>query len=518
MKTERGPILWTWTTAISFLASRRWRIFLIAWIVYSVHFATNVVREHYPAFSLIERGTFHVDDYLGFHSDIFMHPNGHAVIGNQVLVSTLAAVPLFVFSPVLNALEHHSKAKLAQHGVTDADYRTDKPMRRDFFRLVKERGLDLRFGAATVVTTVFFMAPVTALFLVFFYDVLRERGLEPNTATELSLLLGFGTPLFFRATVLGHNLFVMVSMFAAFVLLWVRPGMPAPVTLRRRLLAGFFGGLTLATDYIGLLILPLLYGCLVIPRLTTASWKVSLRESMAMVVGSLPPILFLLYSQWAMYGNPFLPGQYWMPDQNAYVNVGARGFTLPDADLFWQNLLHPGFGMYSWCPLLMLALVPTVWYRPEYLVLPRPERRFVGLTVVLFLLFCSANQYSRLQFNSGFRYLLPLVPLLFLAISDHWIRMRSWARVGLATTAVIHSWVVVVFREPVWQSWRLFLADGPQLPWYRILGMTSAPGDLWLGNWYVPATILVATMTTAAGIWWYGARLEAVARAPRAGN
>lgn len=84
------------------LASRRWRIFLVAWIVYSVHFATNVVREHYPAFSVAEHGTFRVDDYQGFHSDIFVHRDGHAVIGNQVLVSVLAAIPLFVFDPILD--------------------------------------------------------------------------------------------------------------------------------------------------------------------------------------------------------------------------------------------------------------------------------------------------------------------------------------------------------------------------------------------------------------------------------
>src|SRR4030095_6057161 len=133
---------------MSFLASHRWRIFLIAWMVYSVHFATNVVREHYPAFSLIEQGTFRVDQYLGFHSDIFVHRDGHAVIGNQVLVSTLAAVPLCVFRPVLDALQRYSLAKVAAEGVTNAEYRVDKPMRRGFFRLVEERGLGSRVCAA----------------------------------------------------------------------------------------------------------------------------------------------------------------------------------------------------------------------------------------------------------------------------------------------------------------------------------------------------------------------------------
>lgn len=211
-----------------FLASRGVRIFLVSWILYSAHFATNVVREHYPAFSISEHGTFFVDEYQGFHSDIFRHTNGHSVIGNQVFVSVLAAVPLFVFRPVLDRLESYSKAKLAREGVTNDEYRIDKPMRQAFFKLVKERGLDLRFGAATVITTVFFMAPATALFLVFFHAVLRRHGVAPGQAVALTFLLGFGTPLFFRTSTLNHNLFVMYAMFASWVLLWRPDGERVP--------------------------------------------------------------------------------------------------------------------------------------------------------------------------------------------------------------------------------------------------------------------------------------------------
>lgn len=490
---------------MTFLASRRWRIFLVAWILYSVHFATNVVREHYPAFTIAEHGTFKVDEYQGFHSDIFEH-NGHSVIGNQVLVSVLAAVPLLVFDPVLDALENYSKARLAQEGVRNDEYRTDKPNRVNFFRIVKERGLDLRFGAATFITSAFFMAPATALFLVGFYTVLRRRGVGASDATGLAFLLGFGTPVFYRTTTLNHNLFVMYAMFAAFVVLWTRPG--DPVSLRNRLLAGLLGGLTLATDYVGVIILPLLWAYLVLPRVKTSSWRTSLTESAAMVVGAIPPVCFLLWSQWAMYGNPFYPGQHWMPEQNIYVNQGMRGFTLPAPDLFFKSLFDPSFGMYSWGPLLLLSLVPAWRYAPASLVLPKRERRFVLAAWVIFLLFASANQYSRLQFNSGFRYLIPLVPFLMLAIADHWVRLGWRVKVGLAALAVVHSWILSVYREPVAQSWQLLFAEGPQLPWYRVLSMTSNPESVWLGNWWLPTLLLGATLACVAGIWRYGSRLE----------
>jgi hypothetical protein len=476
-------------------------------MLYAVHFATNVVREHYPAFSIVEHGTFRVDEYQGFHADIFVHTDGHSVIGNQVFVSLLAAVPLFVFDPALDAIEDYSKAKLEREGVQNAEYRIDKPNRIRFFQLVKERGLDLRFGAATFVTTAFFMAPITAAFLVFFYRVLRRRDVNPDDATVLSFLLGFGTPLFFRTSTLNHNLFVMYAMFAAFVMLWPR-STGSGVSLKRLAVAGLFGGITLATDYIGVIILPLLWAYFMLSRVRTAAWMTALRESMAMVAGSIPPILFLLYSQWAMYGNAFLPGQAWMPNQNQYVEQGMRGFTAPDAELFLMGLFDPSFGMYTWGPILLLALLPARRLDAKSLVLPMFERRWLAVTVLVFMLFAAMNQYSRLQFNSGFRYLVPLVPFLMLAIADHWRRFPAQLRWAIGIVAVLNSWVLVVFREPVGQSWKMFLADGIQLPWYRVLGLTGDPANPWLGTWWIPSIILAGTLLVALAIWRLGARME----------
>ena len=491
-----------------FLASRKWRLFIVLWIVYSVHFATNVVREHYPAFSLVDHGTFRVDEYQGFHADIFVHTDGHSVIGNQVFVSMLAAVPLWVFDPVLDALERYSREKVAREGVKDAEYRIDKPNRVNFFRLVKERGLDLRFGAATAVTTIFFMAPLTAAFLVFFYAVLVRRLVDPRTATWITLLLGLGTPLFFRTSSLNHNMFVMYAMFIAFALMWLTPAGSA-MTVRRRLLAGLFAGITIATDYIGVVIIPLLLGYFIWRRMRESSLGTAVLELGAIVAGMLPPIAFLLYSQWAMYGNAFLPGQYWMPDQNIFVHQGMRGFTLPDPQLMLLNLFDPAYGLFTWAPVMALAFLPIA-RQGNSAVLPLLERRWVWLTFAALLLFVSSNQYSRLQFNSGFRYLVPLLPLLMLVAADVWRRLGRGARIAITVVAVLHAWVLTVFREPVVTSFRMFLDEGIQLPWYRVLSLTSQPGNPWLGTWWVPAAILVIMAAVLTALWRYGARLETV--------
>jgi hypothetical protein len=495
------------------LSSRGWRIFLTAWILYSIHFATNIVREHYPAFTLAEHGTFFVDEYQDFHSDIFVHPNGHSVIGNQVLVSLLAAVPLFAFDPALDALEQYSKDKLANNGVVGAEYRTDKPMRVAFFRLVKERGLDLRFGAAAFITTAFFMAPLTALFLALFYRVLLRRGMSATTATWLTFLLGFATPLFYRATVLGHNIFLMYGMFIAFVLVWLAPErLPAS----RIAATGFFAGLTIAVDYMGVLIFALLYGYMLVKSDAMSRAKASaerlslaLRQSLLFGAGALPPLVFLLYSQWVMYGNAFMPGQYWMPKQNVYTEIGMRGFSWPSPDLVLKNLFDPGFGLYSWGPLLLLALIPAT-YATRDLILPKAERRFAAVCFVSLLLFSSANQYARLQWNSGFRYLLPLLPFMILALSDHWLSLPRWARWLISAIALLHSWVLAAFRElSLQRSWELFFQEGIQLPWLRVLRMTTASEFSTWATQGVSVLILGVTALLIWALWRYGGAHEA---------
>ncbi|MDX1744161.1 MAG: hypothetical protein R3186_11290, partial [Ruegeria sp.] len=42
----------------------------------------------------------------------------------------------------------------------------------------------------------------------------------------------------------------------------------------------------------------------------------SFLESLRFVAGSVPPVVFLCWSQWVTFGNPFLPGQYHMPMVN----------------------------------------------------------------------------------------------------------------------------------------------------------------------------------------------------------
>jgi len=501
---------------VKFLASIKIRIFIVSWIIFTVHFATNVVREHYPAFSLVDHGTFKVDKYQGFHSDIFIHKDGHSYINNNVAASAIAAIPLYIFDPILDLLERYEKRKIEREGIPETVYRTRHTNSIRLLQSAQKNGLSLRFGGATVVTSVFLMAPLSALTMMLMFHILCERKLRPKQAIWLTLLFGFGTPVFFRTGVLNHNMILMYATFLAFYLLWVRPGMKFPVSMKRRLLAGFLCGFGLALDYSGVVPLVVLYGYLVAGRLHTASLKTSIKESIPFILGSVPPVLFLLYSQWSMFGNPFLPGQYWMPDvthypflfHNPYSDQGFRGFTWPTLHTYYLNLFDPSYGIYIYGPILAMGLIPSRFYNRNELILPRRERILVAIYFFLFLTFCAANQYSRIQFNSGFRYLVPLVPLIYLAVCDHIVRIPHRWLALLVVPILFHSWVISMVREPVLESWHSVLTEGLQLPWLNVLRATSPENNPILSSPLLPVVIISFTFLLVFFIWKLGKNVE----------
>jgi hypothetical protein len=104
-----------------------------------------------------------------------------------------------------------------------------------------------------------------------------------------------------------------------------------------------------------------------------------------------------------------------------------------------------------------------------------------------------------------------MVPFIFLAASDHWTRMVGWLRNAIAVPVLLHSWVLTVFREhSLVDCWRLFFHEGVQLPWFRVLRQTSAPGISLLSGQVVPIVILAATAAVVFLIWRVGSKYESL--------
>ena len=231
-------------------------------------------------------------------------------------------------------------------------------------------------------------------------------------------------------------------------------------------------------------------------------------QLVAFGVAALLPIGVQLHSQWVCFGSWIHPPQTWMADAN-FTDLGYRGFAPPAADLYFDKLFEHRWGIFAYGPLLIIGLLPPRSRAGQMPLVSRREWSFGMVFLALFMLFCASNQYARMQWNTGVRYLMPVVPLLFLFACQHLARLPGGVLFLLAAPAVLHEWVLCLRRDnDLWAEWKSFLADGPRLPWLDVLSRTA------LGRGHIPAgampsmLVLAAGISLVVGLWWIGRRIR----------
>jgi len=80
------------------------RLGISCWLVYSLHFATNMVRENYLALAIGDSLSFRVDPYANLHDDIFEHPGYGWHIGSNPGASMLGAIPYAAARPLIDRI------------------------------------------------------------------------------------------------------------------------------------------------------------------------------------------------------------------------------------------------------------------------------------------------------------------------------------------------------------------------------------------------------------------------------
>jgi hypothetical protein len=238
-------------------------------------------------------------------------------------------------------------------------------------------------------------------------------------------------------------------------------------------MAGAFMGLAVLCDYSAV---PLL--------VVFAAWSAwlgwnesesarsSVSKAAAFAVGAAGPLVLLLAYQWYAFGDPLYPAQHYMPE-TPFSGSGWYGMSLPVPELMWRNLLDPRYGLFVFCPMLLLAFVaPFVRRRPG-----DPSAIELGVIFAGFAglyLFSSGNNYAFLQWNTGVRYLVPAVPLLFVALIPVLLRLRTSLALVVAILTVSISWSVAMVREDVPTSIAHIFLSGFELPWLTVLRKTAS--------------------------------------------
>lgn len=458
------------------------RLFLTCWLIFTIHFATNTVREIYLALAIGEHATFRVDQYAGLHPDLFEMPGRGWHINNNPGASMLAAIPWAVAAPAAVRISGRFRHAREVSGAKPPVYDSPWPMAREFHRQAWLRGLDIKFGLAAAVTQMSCMAPLSALAAVALYDLLRRRH-PARTALALALLYAFGTPVFYRTGFLNQN------MLAGHLALFGFHVLESGTTKARAAAAGLFGGACVLMDYSGVLILAAL-----------AIWALLRRMPLAFapwyVLGAALPLSLLAFYQYASFGHPLFPAQHWMPASTAGNALGYHGLSLPEPALLWESLFDHRYGLLTSAPLFALAVAARR---------PRESAFIAGLCVASWLFFASIY-YSRLQFNTGVRYMALLFPFLFLSTAETLVRLPRPLAWIIGGFSVGFAWCMAMYRD-MERGWGVLepvlnvLRHGPQLPAILVLQRMGGAYGEEAGMLVSPWPVFAAAAMTLWLIW-----------------
>jgi hypothetical protein len=474
------------------------RLFITCWLIYGMHFATNTVREVYPALALGDHLSFDVSEYNGLHPDIFEIPGRGTFINSNPGASLVGAIPYTIFRPVIDRIvERAQSARRVVTANVTTGYESPYPMAQEFYRRARERGYDLKFGLGAAVMQLFAMAPLSALSAVVMFYVLIGLKLPVRTALLLTVLYAFATPIFYRTAQLNQNLLVCHSAFFAFAVLW-RPW--DQVYQRHKpnyFLAGLLCGSAVLFDYSGIVV-PIVLGVYGLARRATLPPRIKSRWDVGQFVAGVAICAVVLMAyQWSSFGNPLYPAQRYMPPTE-FSQLGYNGMDRPHLDLLWQTAFGLRFGLFTSAPLLLLALWLPGWVRRRDRIVDNLETICIVSFTLSFFLFSAANQFGRLQFNSGVRYIVPVVPFLFLLVAGILLRLPKMIAVMVGIGATYWSWCLAMYRDVelglgVIEPFKHITFEGFRLPWLTTLERMG----------YVPAgaSVLPLFVLISAIIW-----------------
>jgi hypothetical protein len=292
--------------------------------------------------------------------------------------------------------------------------------------------------------------------------------------------------------------------FMGFVAMWAPGETDRWSTQARFFLGGVTGGTALLFDYSGAVLLLGLFFYGIAKRLRVASLADAFRHGCWYVVGTLGPVLLLWLYQWRSFGHPFYPGQHWMPPVE-WIDLGYQGYGWPQLELLLALAFDYRFGFFVSSPLMLLAVLCPLVRRSDRR-LPDLELTTILLIFLALLVFFSGSNYTRLQFNTGIRYMAPMFPFLFVPAAVVLMCLPRFAIYLIAVLSVTQSWCMAMYRDVerglgVLDPILHILLGGFQLPALTTLSRMGGQYGEFFQHGVSPLPLFAITAVVLYGIW-----------------
>lgn len=189
-----------------------------------------------------------------------------------------------------------------------------------------------------------------------------------------------------------------------------------------------------------------------------------------------------------------------------WIERGYQGVGWPQFELLSLLLFDYRYGLFVTSPLMLLAFVAIQRAFRVKSILGLRELGFIFLTFFALWLFFGGVNYTRLQFNTGIRYLSPIFPFLFIPLA---VTLAQWSErwvLLIGIVSVAQNWALAMYRDVerglgVLDPLFHVFAGGFQLPLLTTLSRFNAQfGDVFV-NGPSPLPLFALTGALLYVIW-----------------
>jgi len=424
-------------------------------------------------FAIVEDGTFQIDKYVQNTVDyakVGDHYYSDKAPGTAFLgVPFYAGLKLILDQPLMDGLVK----KLANNDAFKAT------LREGGSGILVDK---VRFALAQVWLT-FLIAIVPSAFIgVLLFRLLKE--FTNRVGPRLAVALGYGlfTPAFaYAGSFYGHQLSAALLISVFYLVFYKRKSF----STWRLLGIGFLLGLSVITEYPSALIVGILYLYTLYVLYRQDRWT---RIGWVTLSGGLVAIALMVYNA-AVFGGPFTLGYSDSTLWQAQHHTGFMSLTFPYWDAF-QGITFSQFrGLFFYAPISLLAIPGFVlWWRSDRV--HRAEFWVALSSVATLLLFNSSSIMWWGGYSIGPRYLLPMLPFMFLPIVFVFLKWadQGWFRF---LSFILFGWSFVA-------TWGLTLAEQAFPPDYIFNPLLAYAWPNWAaGN----IARNIGTVMDIPGVW-----------------
>jgi hypothetical protein len=178
----------------------------------------------------------------------------------------------------------------------------------------------------------------------------------------------------------------------------------------------------------------------------------------------------------------------------------------PQLELLLALALDYRFGLFVTCPLLLLALAAPLLDRGPGRRIPGLElAMLLGIFIALWLFFSGVN-YTRLQFNTGIRYLSPIFPFLFVPAAVVLMRLPRHLVHLLGVLAIAEGWCLAMHRDVergggVFDPIAHVFLGGFKLPALTTVSRLGGPFEAFVAGGVSPLPLFALAGAIVYGIW-----------------